>query len=148
MNKEEKQKELYPLEFYIDETPKSAQAERRSQENWRNTVGKAARARVDETVEWTFLDQRQVAVTIFYFPPEQMVGDIDNIIKPILDGMKNIAYLDDRLVERIVAQKFEPENDWLFADTSSSLAAALDLRPPVVYIRVDDDLSWKTISNG
>ena len=32
-----------------------------------------------------------------------------------------------------------------FADPSEQLAKALDSSPPLVYIRVDDDLSWRDV---
>ena len=75
-----------------------------------------------------------------------MTGDIDNIVKPIMDALIRVAYMDDKDVERVVVQKFEPQVDWDFADPSDQLAAALDTAAPVVYVRVDDDLSWRTVS--
>lgn len=36
-----------------------------------------------------------MSVTIFYFPDGKMDGDIDNIIKPILDAMSAHIYIDD-----------------------------------------------------
>lgn len=91
------------------------------------------------------LDERRLAVTIFYFAPDRMQGDIDKIVKPILDGMLNVAYLDDRVVERVVVQKFEPDVQWTFNDASQKLAEALRTALPVVYVRVDDDLGWRTL---
>jgi hypothetical protein len=75
-----------------------------------------------------------------------MQGDVDNIMKPIIDALINIAYLDDNDVERVIVQKFEPQTDWVIADPSEQLALALDTDLPVVYVRVDDDLSWRTLS--
>lgn len=75
-----------------------------------------------------------------------MDGDLDNIVKPILDALINVAYMNDRDVERVIVQKFEPEVEWDFANPSDRLARALDTAPPVVYIRVDDDLSWRRLT--
>jgi len=92
-----------------------------------------------------------VAVTIYYFPAAPMMGDIDNIVKPIIDSLTTIAYLDDQVIERVVAQKFEPGVAWTFGEPSAQLTAALDTigpsdRPtPVVYVRIDDDLSWRRL---
>lgn len=140
-----KQQTLFPLEFFIEETPKSLQASAHSRQGWKRTIREAAANRVQETIEWSLLDDRRVAVTVFYFAPAQMEGDIDNIVKPILDGMINVAYLDDDVVERVLVQKFEPGIERSFLDVTESLAAALDMDAPVVYIRVDDDLSWRTL---
>lgn len=139
------QETLFPLEFFIEETPKSLQASPRSREQWKQTVGDAARLRVHETVGMDFLDSRPLAVTIFYFSAAEMEGDVDNIVKLILDGMINIAYLNDKVIERVLAQKFEPGIERTFADVTQKLAAALDADAPVVYIRVDDDVRWRTL---
>ncbi len=74
-----------------------------------------------------------------------MIGDIDNILKPIMDALIHVAYMDDNDVERVVVQKFEPQVERDIAEPSDQLAAALDADAPVVYIRVDDDLSWRII---
>lgn len=141
---------MFPLEFFLIEVPLSLQASSKSKERWKATVSEAAHQRAEETVEWIWLESDPVAVTIFYFPTAPMTGDIDNIVKPILDALKGIAYIDDNLVERVVSQKFEPQVDWEFKSPSAQLTAALDAistvdeQQPVVYIRIDDDLSWRT----
>jgi hypothetical protein len=134
---------LYPVEFFIAATPISLQARR--QERWKASVAEAARQRIAETDELGLLDRRPLAVTICYFPVAAMIGDIDNIVKPIMDALIHVAYMDDKDVERVVVQKFEPEVARDFGNPSDQLAAALDTAPPVVYIRVDDDLSWRII---
>ena len=55
--------------------------------------------------DFFFIDNRPLAATIFYFPPTEMDGDVDNIVKLIVDGMVTIIYPDDRLLERIVVQE-------------------------------------------
>lgn len=140
------QENLYPIEFLVAATPISLQGSSRSKELWRATVRQAAQERVRELVEIFFLDRRPIAVTLYYFPVAPMDGDLDNIVKPILDALINVAYMNDRDVERVIVQKFEPEVEWDFADPSDWLARALDTAPPVVYIRVDDDLSWRRLT--
>lgn len=141
-----KQETLYPLEFFVPETPVSQQASAVSKQRWKTTVRNAARLRVRETDELGWLDDRLLALTIYYFPVAEMKGDIDNIVKPIMDALNTVAYRDDNLVERVVVQKFEPEIGWEFAKPSEQLSKALDAAAfgdPVVYVRVDDDLSWR-----
>ena len=138
---------LYPLEVVLRGTPRSLQSKSaKHRERWKARVAEAARQRQRETDELGFLDDRAIAVTIFYFPIDPMAGDIDNIVKPIIDSLKTVAYLDDRVVERVVVQKFEPDESWAFSAPSDRLAHALNSAPPVVYIRVDDDLSWRRVS--
>ncbi|MES2445251.1 MAG: RusA family crossover junction endodeoxyribonuclease [Pseudomonadota bacterium] len=137
---------LYPLEVVLPGIPVSSQSKTaRNREAWKQRVASAARLRQLETYELGFLDDRALDVTIYYFPSDPMEGDIDNIVKPIVDAMIGVAYLDDKIVERVTVQKFEPEGGWEFLAPSDRLAFALDIEPPVVYIRVNDDLSWRRV---
>lgn len=80
-----------------------------------------------------------------------MAGDIDNIVKPILDALIGTAYHDDQVIERVLSQKFEPEVDWSFDAPTERLSAALDAisasdePAPAVYIRIDNDVSWRRL---
>jgi crossover junction endodeoxyribonuclease RusA len=137
---------LYPLEVVLQGTPVSLQSRNaKRREAWKDRVTEATRDRQRETYELGFLDERAISVTIYYFPSAPMDADLDNIVKLMLDGMKGFAYLDDRAVERITVQKFEPEGGWEFLTITGQLALALDTEAPVVYIRVDDDLSWRRV---
>jgi hypothetical protein len=62
-----------------------------------------------------------------------------------MDASVRIAYMDDGDVERVVIQRFEPQVEWYFSDPADQLAVALDIDPPIVYLRIDDDLSWRTL---
>ena len=134
---------IFPLEFFIAATPRSLGASSQSKERWKAQVGEIARKRRDETTEFSWLDQRPLALSVYYFPAAPMEGDVDNIVKPIMDALIGVAYPDDRLVERVLVQKFEPDIDWSFEEPSEMLLAALDTGTPVVYVRVDDDLAWR-----
>jgi crossover junction endodeoxyribonuclease RusA len=137
---------LYPLEVVLQGTPVTLQSRNPPRRDaWKDRVTEATRDRQQETYELGFLDDRALAVTIYYFPSAPMDGDVDNIVKLILDGMKGFAYLDDHVVERVTVQKFEPDAGWEFLTITDQLALALDTEAPVVYIRVDDDLRWRRI---
>jgi len=96
--------------------------------------------------EFFFLDDRALAATIFYFPDGAMDGDVDNIVKLIVDGMVAIIYPNDQLLERIIVQKFEPGIVSVFRSLTSTLERATETQPPVLYIRIDDDLRWREVS--
>lgn len=109
------------------------------------TIKRAARKRIDVTYELGFVDNGQFCLTISYVPDAPTMGDIDNIVKPIMDALIHLAYNDDRLVERVVAQKLEPGVDWDFVQPSDQLSDALLVARPVVYVRIDDDPTcWRT----
>ncbi|TGD97102.1 RusA family crossover junction endodeoxyribonuclease [Methylobacterium nonmethylotrophicum] len=137
------QETLYPLAFFINATPLSLKAKAASRARWSETVRHAARARIDATDELGFVQEGPFSLTIYYFPSAPMVGDVDNIVKPIMDALIHLAYNDDRSIERVLVQKLEPGVDWSFAQPSAQLTGALLIAPPVVYIRIDD-LSWRT----
>jgi crossover junction endodeoxyribonuclease RusA len=137
----------FPIEFLINDTPRSHQSKNNDgEERWKLKVGQIARVHVETLREWIYLDERPLAATIFYFPPAKMDGDVDNIVKLILDGMKNVIYLEDNLIERVTVQKFEPDITWTFRSLTSKLEEAVESEPPVIYIRIDDDLSWRDVA--
>lgn len=125
-----------PIEFLVRGTAISAQASGRSRVAWKEMV-KAAGASVVPPGAWALTER--VAITIYYFPAGEMFGDIDNIVKPILDAMCQFVYLDDRQVERVVVQKFEPDRVFAFSAPSPALAGALAAKDSTIYIRVTDN---------
>jgi crossover junction endodeoxyribonuclease RusA len=72
-----------------------------------------------------------------------MTGDIDNTIKPILDSLSGVIYFDDRQVERLMVQKFEPDRPATFERPTPSLLRCAASSGQRTYIRVDDDRSWE-----
>lgn len=88
----------FPVEFVIRDTPRSHQSPNaKGKELWKRKVGETADAHVKTLRDFFFIDHRPLAATIFYFPPAEMDGDIDNIVKLIIDGMVAIIYPDDHI---------------------------------------------------
>ncbi len=136
----------FPIEFVIRDTPRSHQSRNaKGKESWKQRVGEAARAHVNAIRNFFILDHRPLAATIFYFAPAEMEGDIDNIVKLIIDGMLFVIYPSDQLIERVVVQKFEPGIEAVFRSLTPTLEQAIGTEPPVIYIRVDDALSWRHV---
>lgn len=138
----------FPIEFLIWDTPRSQQSNNtKGKEQWKRKVGAAANAHARTLRDFFLIDERPLAATIFYFLPAPMDGDVDNIVKLIVDGMITVIYPHDRLLERIVVQKFEPEIPSIFSSLTPTLeqAAETDDRP-VIYIRIDDDLAWRNVA--
>lgn len=136
----------FPIEFVINDTPRSHQSRNATaKESWKEQVKQFAKQHVENLRKLYFLDERPLAITIFYFPPAVMQGDVDNIVKLILDGMISVIYLNDRVIERVLVQKFEPGIDMDFKPVSPILGQAVESEPPMIYIRVDDDLSWRQL---
>lgn len=127
-----------PLEFIVPGIAVSFQAKRPStRANWQETVRQAA---TEVLPEGHFALEIPLAVTIYFFPQSEMQADIDNCAKPIFDAMKKFVYVDDKQVERIVLQKFEPERPIEIDDEpTASLSAALTASDPIVYIKIHGD---------
>jgi hypothetical protein len=68
-----------------------------------------------------------------------MQGDIDNIVKPILDALGGHIYIDDRQIQRILIQKFEPGNVFSSTQPSRMLGNVLEQPKPALYVRLSDD---------
>jgi hypothetical protein len=127
---------VFPVEFIVHGTPVSSQSKRpQARAQWKTRVRMASKAVLSEG-HW--VSSGRIAVTLFYFPPEPMQGDVDNIVKLTLDALKNHIYFDDRQVERILVQKFEPGSIFAFSSPSAKLAEALVYQKPVLYIRLSD----------
>jgi Holliday junction resolvase RusA-like endonuclease len=136
----------FPIEFVIRGTPRSHQSPNtKGKEAWKRKVGQIASAHVKTLRDFFFIDQRPLAATIVYFPPTEMDGDVDNIVKLIVDGMVTIIYPDDQRLERIVVQKFEPGVESVFHSLTPTLDRGARTDPPAIYIRIDDDLGWRQV---
>lgn len=131
-----------PFEFVVYGTAVSHQAKRpKSRRQWRKKIRDAAEQALPEG---HFALEEPVAVTIYFFPQAEMQADIDNCTKPILDALGALIYMDDKQVERIVVQKFEPERPLeIREEPTESLATALAAEVPIVYIKVATDLNGR-----
>lgn len=124
---------MLPFEFRIDQTPVSQQArsvQRRSQ--WQEVVRRSAERHwpVGETPS-----AGRLMVTILHFY-EGIDLDVDNIPKPILDGIKELVYGDDRQITDLVCRKRALTENLLFPDLSDLLREGINRGNPFVYIRV------------
>lgn len=126
----------FPLEFLVSGTPVSQQASSPSKDAWKATIRAAGRDALPEGY-WVTYDP--VAIKLFYFPAEPMAGDIDNILKPILDALTACIYSDDHQVERLLVQRFDPDSVFDFPDPSPTLTEAIAGAKPKLYIRISTD---------
>lgn len=108
----------------------------RGKQAWKDLIIAAS---LEEIPNPHFASAGRISVTLFYFPSEPMQGDIDNIVKPILDALCGHIYIDDRQVERVLVQKFERGRVITFSPPSSKFIEALNEDEPILYIRVTDD---------
>lgn len=129
----------FPIEFLVDGTPVSA--------NSGNGVRRAEwKDHVQESCRKVLPDQHVCAegrfsVTILHFPDAPMEGDVDNIVKLILDAMRKFVFFDDNQVEQVFVRKIEPGRDVEFRNPSDLLIGALEMDKPITFVRVNSDLT-------
>jgi crossover junction endodeoxyribonuclease RusA len=123
------------FEFVVEGPPVSLRAKdknARRYQRWIRTVREAARAQWPAGLKPA---TSPVEVTISNFftlvPP-----DVDNIIKPILDALESVAYVDDVLVHRVTSSKIDLSAEPMISNPSPCLAAALENWSEVVYVTV------------
>ena len=124
---------MLPFEFRIDQAPVSQQARRRKlRDEWRETVRRSAEQ------YWPAGDMPldgRLMVTIVHFY-EGIDLDVDNIAKPILDGIKGLVYGDDRQITDLVCRKRELTGNILFPELSDLLREGINRGNPFVYTLV------------
>jgi crossover junction endodeoxyribonuclease RusA len=113
---------MLPLEFVVTGTPRSAQARGGSQSRWRRQVEAAAKAVMPSAVTAVTADPVRATVVYFYVGGDL---DLDNILKPILDSLKGIAYLDDGQIIDIVAAKRDLSGSYTLEGVAPVLAGHL-----------------------
>lgn len=127
----------FPIEFLVHGTPVSFQAKNAvARDDWKDRV-KAASAFV--LPQPHFASDQRIAVTLYYLPDGPMPGDVDNIVKLVLDALNAHIYMDDAQVERVVVQKFEPGNVFSFSNPTATFVGAITGPKPVLYVRVSND---------
>lgn len=126
----------FPLEFIVNGTAVSLQGSAKSVKEWKERIRDSSKVALPEN---HFAHKGSVAVTLYYFPSDQMQGDVDNIVKPILDALNAHIYMDDVQIHRIVVQKFEPGNVFGFTSPSATLIRALNGQLPLLYVRLSDN---------
>ena len=78
----------------------------------------------------------EVSVLIVYFHEDPTPLDVDNIIKPILDGMSKAVFDDDALVSEVRARKTELRSGFSVDNPSGHLAEALAGTGSFVFVKV------------
>ncbi|MCB8838661.1 RusA family crossover junction endodeoxyribonuclease [Aurantimonas sp. VKM B-3413] len=133
----------FPVEFLVFGTPLSHQATNaKAKDTWKEAIREASRSALPSP---HFADEGPMAVTIFYFPSGNVHGDVDNIVKLILDALSRHVYLDDSQVERVLVQRFS-NGDLPIERTTAVLQAAILAPRPVSYVRISnqplEDVRW------
>ena len=124
------------IRFAVQGTPVSLRAKGPSKLNWQSKVRDAAKLAVPN--EWDVCDV-ELSLTIYDFPTDLPQGDVDNIIKRIQDAMNGVIYVNDKMIRRVVAQRFLPEELESAEELPELVLDAIVNDPPFVYLAIRSD---------
>jgi len=124
------------FEFIVQGPPVSLNAKKNNAlryQKWIRTVRSAAVAEWPVGKSATDDGSIEVNITNYYTlaPP-----DVDNIIKPILDALETVVYLDDEQVKRVTSERFNLHDISKIINPSPLLAAALENYSELLHIVV------------
>ncbi len=78
-----------------------------------------------------------VSVTLTYFYTNDLL-DVDNVIKPVLDQLKMLVYVDDKQVTSVTSRKISiVSHEAVFANASSVLVSGLRSRSDFLHVLVE-----------
>ena len=117
------------VHFIVPGVPRSPTS--RSRETWKAHVRGAA------IQEWGTQPPiaSDVSVVLVHFFKEGIL-DVDNMIKPILDALTGIIFVDDRQVIQVVARRTELVTGRQIVNASPDVVAAIERDADFVYVRV------------
>ena len=121
------------LEFTVQGTPRSAQAKPWGRHRW---VAKVSAAAAASRAEGASHFVEELSVVVIYFHYGETAIDVDNIAKPILDGLKGVVFVDDVLVTQILCRKTRLGTGLVVENASKQLAAGVDLNRDFVYVAI------------
>jgi len=123
------------LEFIVEGPPVSQQTRRRDRlREWQQRVRQAAE-KYWLTEQTIALGPVMLQITYFY---EAFALDVDNIIKPILDAIIGLAYVDDEQVTDVLVRKRLLSSELRVKDITPVLAAGFSLGYEFLHIVILD----------
>lgn len=136
--------------FIVPGVPVSVQAKRaESKESWKKSVRIAALN--GKPPGWEHQKVDKCIVYISYFFRDGAV-DLDNIIKPILDAMIDVAYSDDRKVSAIVLRSVDLDYVVLKNEVQAWLSKSMETKTDftvidIAYAPIKEVYPWHLKSN-
>jgi len=128
---------LETFEFIVAGPAVSLKAKKtnaRRYQKWIKTVRAAAQEQWPQRKTPTNSQRVMVHITNYYTlsPP-----DVDNIIKPLLDGVETVAYINDKQVYKVISEKIDLTFMSHFENPSPLLAAGLEKYTELLHIMVE-----------
>lgn len=133
------------LEFVVLGTPSTAQTGRlraKRRAAWKERVAAAAR----EGWRRPPLELgAEASVVIVYFHIDRVAADVDSIIKPILDALTGIVYMDDKQVAQVTARRTLLGDFRVVASQKAEVVGGLATGNDFVWIAVREGPSHEAL---
>ena len=122
------------VEFSFNETPISVQAKNKTRKrNYMNRINSLA----SEIVSSGFpIISDELFAKITYFHQGTTSLDIDNIIKPILDSLVGVFYIDDALIGEVNCKRIDLNGTYNIINTTPLLVSQLTKGREFVYFEL------------
>ena len=128
---------MLPFEFTIQGPPVSHQTRNRARlQQWKQEVRAAALARVPAGAP-PVPDPVQITITYYY---EGDSPDVDNIIKPIQDGLSGLVFVDDTQAAETKSRKRPLNGSYQIKGASGVLLQGFAAAVGFLHIRIENNV--------
>jgi Holliday junction resolvase RusA-like endonuclease len=128
--------------FKVDHRPSAGSAKGKAV--YQAAIAEAARAAIQFPIE-----SDDVEVDLFYSSRVGVIVDLDNVVKPTLDALCGIAYVDDRQVRAVQAVRFDRTKALRVEGSAEQIEALiLGKSDHVVWVNIYSDERLKAISSN
>ncbi|MBD2183285.1 RusA family crossover junction endodeoxyribonuclease [Planktothrix sp. FACHB-1355] len=125
---------MLPFEFIVTGSPVSLQTNNRTLlQNWKAKVRQAALDRLPVGAS-PIITPVRVIIAHYY---KRQPPDIDNIIKPIIDGLNLVVYADDKQVTDLIVKRRNLKSLVNVQTIPAIIAQAFANDEPFVYVKID-----------
>lgn len=125
---------MIPFEFIVTGSPVSLQTNNRVKlQEWKAQVRETVAEALPIGMEATS-DPVQVIITHYCIT---QTSDLDNIIKPIVDSMNSLVYIDDRQVTDLTVKRRKLQELTDRTAISPLIAEALAAGQEFIYVKID-----------
>ena len=129
---------MYPIEFIFDGPPLSLQSKKGAKKTaYKNRVALAAQAVLPNNFQPTTDD---VVITITYYY-ENIIGDVDNIIKPIQDSLNGIVYIDDSQVVEARSRRKDINGSYKIRSVSPKILEGFSRGNDFIHVKVQKHIN-------
>ena len=123
-------------EFAVPGTPISLNSKSKARPQWTEKVRQFGTASLDRTLFPILID---VAVTVVFFHDEGSL-DVDNMLKPILDGIYPEILVDDSYVQEVIGARRDISNGITLRNPPDIIIPLLAEGGPFVYVGIESAL--------